>query len=180
MQARPFYNAAGISTTVQTIFILLSSLVAYWLVPSNLRVLDNLSPGFFGLISVTSCASAVLAPLAHAGTGILYAYLHRREALLTAEDGAIGGAASAATSRLIAGFTGTVVGFLFIPTLFSRLSANGMPQFSPNDLPVFMFPLLFSAAGSVIGLCFGALIAGAIGALGGALASLFVNKQVQT
>lgn len=177
MQARPFYIAAGISATVQSIFVLLSSLIAYLFVPSSLAALDNLPTGVFGLTTMTSCTGVILAPLAHAGTGILYAYFHRREAPLAAEDGAIGGAASAATGRLIAGLIGTMVGFLIVPTIFSRLSGTGMPQFSPNDVPILMFPLLFSAVGSIIGLCFGALIAGAIGALGGALGSLFLNRQ---
>lgn len=177
MRVRPFYIAAGLGALLQTLYAAFSSLLAYFLVPTDLRVLENLPPTVFGFTTVVGCFGAILAPLVHLGTGILYAYLHGREAPLAAEDGAIGGAASAATARLISGLFATLTGLFLTPILVSRLTGPTPPQFSPSDFPFLVIPTLVTAVGGLVGLCFAGVIAGAVGALGGALGSVWANRR---
>lgn len=176
MRVRPFYIAAGIGALLQTLYAAFSSLLAYFLVPTGLRVLENLPPNVFGFTSVVGCFGIILAPLVHIGIGMFYAYLHGREAPMAAEDGAIGGAASAATARLISGLFATLTGVFLTPILVSRLTGPATPQFSPNDFPFLVIPTLVTAVGGLVALCFAVVIAGAVGALGGALASLWTHR----
>lgn len=176
MRLRPFYIAAGLGTLLQILYAVFSYLLAYFLVPADLRVLENLPPNVFGLTSVVGCFGTILAPLVHIGVGMLYAHLHGREAPLEAEAAAIGGAASAASARLVSGLFATFTGLFLTPILINRLTGPALPQFSPNDFQLMVIPALFTAVLGLTGLCFGAVIAGAVGGLGGALGRLWLNR----
>jgi hypothetical protein len=180
MRPRPFFIAAGLGALLQTLYAAFSSLLAYFLVPTDLRVLDNLPPYAIGFTTVIGCFGTILAPLVHIGVGILYAYLHRREAPLAAEDGAIGGAASAGTARLISGLFATMTGLFLTPVLVSRLSGPAIPGSPSDGFPFLLIPTLVTAVGGLVGLCFAVAIAAAVGALGGALSSAWANRGTRS
>ncbi|GAB4581017.1 MAG: hypothetical protein Fur0022_37620 [Anaerolineales bacterium] len=133
---------------------------------------------FMGISFLFAGLGLVLAFLAHSGTGVLYAWLHRREEPpVTPEQGAIGGAAAAFTARFAAGLVAAVGSLVFSNLMISTLTSS-VPELSnpANMPPVFlMMNSMTSVIGGVFGACFGAVVAAALGALGGAISGALLK-----
>jgi hypothetical protein len=121
-----------------------------------------------------SCLGVLLAPVAYAGTGVLYTWLHHREDQpVTAEQGAIGGAAAAATARFTTGLVQGVFSLLMSSVMYQNIASQigPLPGGPSTGIPlIFGFGIFSGIVGGIVGACFGALLAAALGAMGGALA----------
>lgn len=185
MKTRPFLIATTISAILQGVYYVIITGISLLILP---RMLDSLMQdmptngappqgifSFMGVSFLLGGIGLVLAPIAYAGTGALYAWLHRREEQpVTAEQGALGGAAAAFTARFAAGIL-VAIGSLLVSNLMmgtmTDIIANTPGGVSPTDFPpmISVFNNMTSVVGSLMGACFGSIIAAMFGALGGAL-----------
>ncbi len=186
MKIKAFLISTLVSTLLQSLYFAVITGITLFLLPNMLEtVVQDMPanggppPGFFNFIGIsmlTGGIGLVLAPLVHAGTGVLYAWLHRREddSSLTVELGAFGGAAAAFTARFAAGLL-MALGSLLVSSLVLQTMGDALGAVPNTGAQPFTPPMasVFSGVSSVIGglfsACFGSVIAAALGALGGAL-----------
>ncbi len=126
-------------------------------------------PAIVGGSFSLSCVGIVGGIIVHIGSGLLYAILHHREGSLSTQDGAIGGAASAGTATLIASLFSIMASIIFSSVIMRGTGAPG----AVNGLPFMAINAVSSSFGGLLGGCFNTLLAAALGALGGILASMF-------
>ena len=179
MKTTPFFLATAISTVLQGILILVTAGVAYFAVTTAFDQSSNLQPGdytfLYGLGGL-SCLSCIFLPIIYLGTGWLYTYLHWREATLSLEIGALGGGLSSALAGLITGIFSGLVSIVLMPLIYQ----NAFPgQLNPGyDLPFQSINTLTTSFSSLFSACWSALIAGALGAVGGLIgAALYSNRS---
>ncbi|HNB51857.1 MAG TPA: hypothetical protein PK530_07935 [Anaerolineales bacterium] len=182
MKTRPFLIATLISALLQGIYYVIITGISLLILP---RMLDSLMQdiptsggppqsifNFMGISFLMGGIGLVLAPIAYAGTGALYAWLHRREEQpVTAEQGALGGAAAAFTARFAAGIL-VAIGSLLVSNLMTGTITNiigGTPTATQYPFMYSVLNNMTSVMGSLMGACFGSVIAAMLGALGGAL-----------
>jgi hypothetical protein len=184
MKTRAFLIATSISALLQGLYYAVITGISLLILPGMMNTLIQEVPSsggpppnffnFMGTSMLIGGLSLILAPLAYAGTGALYTWLHRREEHpVSAEQGALGGAAAAFTARFITGIL-VAIGSLLVTNLMMGGMADilaNTPGGVPTDLPPMfsVFNSLTSVFGSLIGACFGSVIAAMLGALGGAL-----------
>ena len=187
MKIKAFLISTLVSTFLQSLYFAVITGITLFLLPNMLETVvqdmpanGSPPPGFFnfmGISMLTGGIGLVLAPLVHAGTGALYAWLHRREddSSLTVELGAFGGAAAAFTARFAAGLL-MALGSLLVSSLIMQTVGDAIGSVPNAGTQPFTTPIdsvIFSGVSSVIGglfsACFGSVIAALIGALGGAL-----------
>ncbi len=181
MKTKSFLLATLISTLLQSLYYIVITGITLLLLPRMMEMMaqdlpssGGPPPGFFNFMGISMLTTGVgflLAPLVHAGTGVLYAWLHRREEPpVTAEQGALGGAAAAFTARFVVGILmalgSLLVSSFMLQALGDVIPSGGQPFASP-------MPSIFSGVSSVVGglfgTCFGSVIAAALGALGGSI-----------
>lgn len=181
MRTRSFIISTLGSTLLQSLYYVVVTGLTLLLFPS---LMDTISQdflttgappagfsGFIGISAILSIAGLILAPLTYAATGALYAYLHRREdAPVTPEQGALGGAVAAFTARFLTGMfiagASLIVAQFMMGSLTNGLGDSGISGVPPNITAISGVMNVFS---SLVGTCFGAMIAAALGGLGGAL-----------
>jgi hypothetical protein len=183
MRTRPLLIAISVGAAFQLVYQLVALGLTYLLVyPTIQEILDSPFgvPGggptqVINLSFVTSIAGLCLAPLAYAAIGFIYAFLHHREDPISPDHGAVGGAAASGAARALSGVLGilitTIVTYFWLTP--SPLIAQTFGDAPPDALVI---GLLGSTAGGFISLCFGVLFASFIGALGGGLGALFLNR----
>ncbi len=178
MKALPFFVSTAISTLLQVLYSGLVTITSYFLLGPLLEDIDSLlnmpNPNMIGFLPIISCLGIILAPFVHAGTGMLYAILHRREGNLSHEEGTIGGAVSAGTARFLYGILNGILSLALYPILLSSFN-QALPQIPPGSGLFSPFAVLPSIAGGLINACFGTAIAAGIGALGGLLGSAIMQ-----
>ena len=184
MKTKPFLIATFISTILQSLYYALITGVTLLIMPRMMESLQDIPsnggppPGLFNFVGIsmlTGGIGLVLAPIVYAGTGALYTWLHHREEQpVTAEQGAIGGAAAAFTARFATGLL-IAFGSLVLSNVMYQMMGdvfNSVPGAGPTPFPNPMFSIfggLSSVIGGLFSACFGSIIAAALGALGGSL-----------
>ncbi|NUM48924.1 MAG: hypothetical protein HUU38_29820 [Anaerolineales bacterium] len=183
MKTRPFFIATLVSAILQGLYYVIVTGLTLLFLPNMLETFVQDVPtsggpppeifNFMGVSILFSLISLVLTFFVHTGTGIFYAWLHRREDRpVSAEQGALGGAASAFTARFVAGLL-TAAGALVVSNIMmTTLSNAGVPELAaPTNLPPMFLVAnsLTTVVGSLFSACFGSIVAAALGALGGAL-----------
>jgi hypothetical protein len=184
MKTRAFLIATVVSAILQSLYYIVMMGIMLLIMPGMMESFQDIPssggppPGFFNLMGITmltSGISLVLAPIVYAGTGALYAWLHRREDQpVSAEQGAIGGAAAAFTARFATGLLITLGSVLLSTVMYQMMGdvSNSVPN--PGSMP-FPAPIgsviggISSVIGGLFSACFGSVIAAALGALGGSL-----------
>jgi len=181
MKTRAYFISTTISTILQCLYILVVTLIGSLLLPNLLQsiTIDPSSgppAGFSNFMWVSTAISGigfVLAPIVYVGSGALYAWLHRREAQpVTAEQGAVGGAAVAATARFTTGLFQALTSLLVTGLLYQNIASQigPIPGGIPGGTPFIIgFGIFSGVMGSILGTCFGSVFAAALGALGGSL-----------
>lgn len=185
MKTRPFLIATLVSTLLQSLYYAIMTGIMLLIFPNMMETFlqdipSNGGPppgifNFMGLSLLMGCVSWGLALVAYTGTGALYTWLHRREETpVSAEQGAIGGAAAAFTARLVTGIfvaiASLLVSNLFLGTMTDVLNAAPGVGTPPGFPPMFsVFNSLTSVFGSLFSACLGSIFAGMLGALGGAI-----------
>jgi len=183
MKTKPFLISTFLSTILQCLYYAVITGITLLILPQMMDTITNLPangsppPDFFNVIgfsSITGIIGFLLAPFVHAGTGALYAWLHRREEQpVTAEQGAMGGAAAAFTARFITGLFIALASLIVTNIMYQSMGqVFGTPNAPPtpfSDPGLIAFTSVFSIVGNLFAACFGSIIAAALGALGGAL-----------
>jgi hypothetical protein len=178
MKTKPFAISLAISTTVQTIYIIGISLVSLLLAPSIFQNLNGdpfggTSPNMLWVTTAIGGLGFILAPIAYAGTGVLYSWLHGREDRpVSAEQGAMGGAATAFTARFIVGIIQAIFTVISTSMMLQTAASQIGPELggAPETFPLVFGVGIFSGViGGLIGTCMGSVLAAAMGALGGAI-----------
>jgi len=175
----PLFISVAASAVLQFIYSIVAAIGLYFAYSQNLEsLLADLELGTPTLLLAStylfSCVGFCLAPLAHSGTGLLYAYLHQRESHLTMEEGALGGALAAGTARIVAGLFS-----MFISTMVSWFATRGLYQATAPSIPTDLatVSLLSSILSSLPGLCFGVIIAAVLGGVGGLLGGSIFHSR---
>jgi len=175
--------ATGISTLVQILYAALMIAVSYFFLGQlvdQVQIPDLNLPGanpagFFNASILITGIGLCLAPLAYAGTGLLYAYLARREDGDPSETAIIGGAASAGLSRILSGIFSVT-----LSTVGTTFWMGSNPLFGPSPGALrpntILITLLTSMIFGLVNIFFAAMFAAFIGALGAAISSLFFNR----
>ena len=179
IRTRPLLIAAGVGLAIQIVLSLVSNVVSAlamgpaWsgqMPPGQIGTGQLLGSGLIGTLA---CLCVLVVDV---GVGLLYAYLHSREAPVTAGDGALGGAAAGALEGLVGGLFGVVLALVVMPIML-RGMLSGMPQ---EMLPSAIGGgLVGGAIGSVIGVCIGIFRGGLLAALGGALGGAIFKPKAE-
>jgi hypothetical protein len=174
IKTRPLLIASGVGAVVQIIYSLISTGVSYG--PALVgQTVDVTQPSNLSLI--TSVLACLCVPIIGIGAGLLYAYLHSREAALTVGDGAIGGAATGALISLVGGLFGACVGLLLVPTLLQQATADIPPEAAGIALGA---GIAGGIIGAAIGICVGLVIGAVLGAIGGAIGGATMGRSSPT
>jgi hypothetical protein len=126
-------------------------------------------------IGGVSCLSCIIYPVIYLGTGWLYAFLHRREAVLSLEIGALGGGLSSALAGLIAGIFSGLVSIILTPLIYQSSFPGQMPP--GTNFPFQSINTLMTSFGSLFSACWSALIAGGLGVLAVDRRALYSNRS---
>ncbi|HNT23992.1 MAG TPA: hypothetical protein PKM21_06495 [Anaerolineales bacterium] len=173
MKTLPYFIASAASAAIQCLYqavVMVISAVALRSLLENADLMgEEYLPAIVGGSVSLSCVGIVGGIIVHIGSGLLYAFLHRREGSLSTQDGAIGGAASAGTAAWIAGLFSVMTSIIFSSVIMRGTGAPG----DINGLPFMAINAVSSSSRGLLGGCFNALLAAALGALGGILASMF-------
>ena len=135
MKTKAFLIATLISAALQSLYFIgltgVMLLILTGMMEGMLQEIPNTGqppPGFFNFMSASMLVSGLgflLAPIVHTGTGALYAWLHRREETpVTAEQGALGGAAAAFTARFITGILIALISLLTSQIIFQMMGVS--------------------------------------------------------
>lgn len=181
MKTRSFIITVLVSAVVQSLYYAVITTITLLVMPSMMDSLLQEIPtsggpppsifNFMGISALISFAGLILAPIAYAATGALYARLHHgEETPVTPEQGALGGAVTAFTARFLTGLfiagVSLLVSQFMIGSMMQAMGEPGAQNLPPN---ISVFSSVTSVFGGLIGTCFGSVIAAAMGALGGAL-----------
>lgn len=182
MRIRPFVISTLVSAAIQSVYYTIITAITLIILPPMMdTVIQDIPssggppPGIFSFMGISvfiGIASLILAPLAYAATGALYARLHHgEEAPVTPEQGALGGALAAFVARFATGLfiagASLLVSHFMMGTIMNAVGGSGaVPGLPPNFT---VFSSVTSVFGSLVSTCFGSVIAAAIGGLGGAL-----------
>ena len=179
MKTAPFIIATAISTVLEGIFVLITTGISYYTISSAFgkfpesQTWTNL---FVYGIGGISCLSCIIYPVIYLGTGWLYAFLHRREAGLFLETGALGGGLSSALAGLITGIFNGLVSIILTPLIYQSSFPGQMPP--GTNFPFQSISTLMTSFGSLFSACWSALIAGGLGAIGGLVGgALYSNRS---
>jgi hypothetical protein len=174
IKTRPLLIAAGVGAVVQVLYSLLSNAVSLAPMLSG-QGLDLTQPSNLSL--VTGALACICTPVIGIGAGLLYAYLHGREAALTVADGAIGGAATGAIIQLIGGILGACLSLLVVPQVLQQATAQVPPEAAGIALGA---GIAGGIIGAAIGICIGLAIGAILGAIGGAIGGAVLGKSSPT
>lgn len=176
IKPRPVLTAVAIGAVIQIGLSAFSTLTTTLVTPGLAGARPQWLAGGASALSSIACLCALVID---AAVGVLYAYLHSREAPVTAGEGALGGAVSGAVGRLASGLVGVLLSLLIVPALVSQTTSQIMPGGVPSDLGglVLGASVLGGVIGGAIGICV-ALVEGAVlGAIGGAIGgAIFKSK----
>ena len=176
MKTLPYFIATAVSTAVQCIYLVVVTGISYLAmrpILENPGVVPDINlPVMFGGTFLISCIGMIAAPVVHIGTGLLYAFLHRREGSMTTEQGVLGGAAAAGTARFMTALFSIMLSVVVSAVMMRGFSAPNMPGM-PGNYPFLPINTAASSIGGLIGGCFSTLLAAALGALGGLLPGAF-------
>jgi len=168
IKPRPVLKAVAIGAVIQIVLSAFSTLTASLVTPGRAAASPQWLVGGASALSSVACLCALAVDVA---VGLLYAYLHSREAPVTVGDGAMGGAVSGAVGRLVSGLVGVLLSLLIVPALVSQTTSQIMPGGVPSDLGglVLGASVVGGVIGGTIGICV-ALVEGAVlGAIGGVI-----------
>jgi hypothetical protein len=176
IRPRPVLTAVGIGVVIQIALSAFSTLTASLITPGRAAASPQWLAGGASALSSVACLCGLVIDVA---VGLLYAYLHSREAPVTAGEGALGGAVSGAVGRLVSGLVGVLLSLLIVPALVAQTTSQIMPGGVPSDLGGLV--LGASVVGGVIGAAFGICVAliegGVLGAIGGVIGgAIFAPK----
>lgn len=183
MKTRPFLIVTFISGGIQVLFVILSALITYLVMPNLLNQFENFNNlptpnfGLFTGFTVFGGCIFLLGLVLHFISGGGYAYLHAREEPVTPEAGALGGAASAGLAKVIAGLVGAFLNIIFFSVFLQRIGfpMDTIPQGERGIF--FNVSMLSTTFGGIIGTCISGTIAAALGAIGGAIAGAFIKSD---
>jgi hypothetical protein len=177
MKPNSFFITTAISTILQVMLILLSTglsyFIIYFLMKDSVPIQEFTTP-LFSSLSGFCCLSCLINLFLYLGTGFLYAWVHHREAILSLEDGAIGGSVSSGLATLITGIFSSLLSILLTP-LMLQMSLTEIPSQAHQ---IGLISSLFSGASSFFGACFSALFATALGAIGGLIGGAVFGDRV--
>lgn len=180
MKTKPFLFAAGASTVVQGLIVLVTSAISYLAVTEALDGFSmptpQTSPLIFGLGGL-SCISCIAFPVIYLLTGFFYTFLHQRQSTLALEIGALGGGLSAGTAGLLAGIFSGLISVVLTPLTYQNIVPNQMPP--GMEFPFQSFNTLISSLGSLFSACWSALVAGGLGAIGGLIGGAIFGQQTR-
>ncbi|RPI27373.1 MAG: hypothetical protein EHM70_17925 [Chloroflexota bacterium] len=173
MRYTPFFIVTAASAIIQILYTIAVTAVTFFLTRSldlgSIQGPEDLGP--YQLVMLTGCIGTLLAPVVHAGTGALYSFLHWREEDITAEIGALGGAASAGLARFASGAVSVLLTILVYPIFMNQIMQTAPGPMPPELQPVLGFMTIGNMAGGLINTCTATFISAGLGAVGGALAA---------
>lgn len=178
IKARPLLIAAAVGAVIQIVLNLLGTAATYWITPNVVSLRPQAVLGGSSALGLVSCLCTMLVDGA---VGLLYAYLHSREAPVSAGDGALGGAVSGGLGRLVSGLVGVLTSLLIVPALVSQTTSQILPGGVPSDLSglVLGASVVGGVLGGAVGICVALAEGGVLGAIGGVIGgAVFKPKTV--
>ncbi len=168
IRPRPVLTAVAIGAVIQIALSASSTLTTTLVTPGRATASPQWLVAGASALSSVACLCALVID---AAVGLLYAYLHAREAPVTAGDGALGGAVSGAVGRLVSGLVGVLLSLLIVPALVSQTASQVMPGGVPSDMGglVLGASVVGGVIGGVVGICMALIEGAALGAVGGVI-----------
>ncbi len=172
MTARFNTRAYVVSSAIGFGFLLLLALVevglSFWALSQGQQT--SIDPGVAQSLAFLSSGMSALAcvcgSLLSIAVGAIYGLWIARAQQAGPDEGAIGGAASAATAQTLGGLVQSALSLTILPLALQQSGAQLGQPFSPVILGV---SVISSGVGSLIGVCASALFGGVLGALGGVI-----------
>lgn len=170
MTARFNTRAYVASSAIGFGFLLLIALLeiglSFWAVSQGQQA--SVDPAVIQSMAILSSGMSVLAcvcgSLLSVACGAVYGLWIARTQQAGPDEGAIGGAASAATAQTLGGLIQAALSLTILPLALQRAGAQIGQPYSPAIVGV---SLISSGVGSLISVCASALFGGVLGALGG-------------
>ncbi len=176
MKTRPFIIATAAGATTQIIWTITNIIISY--------TATNTAQGFpqpgvtptdpFSTVgtALLLAIGLVCGPALYLLVGGLYAYLHHRDSPVRAEEGAIGGGTSAASTGFLASIASLAISMFLTPFIMQQVGS----EFPVPSVPLIGFAMAFSVIGGFISVCASTVISGTLGAVGGAITAAILNR----
>jgi len=178
MKSTPFFIATAVSTVLQGLVVLVTTVIGYFAASSAFDQLSDpqtwSSPLIYGLGGM-SCIGCLAFPIIYMVTGWLYTYLHQREGTISLENGALGGGLSSGLAGLITGIFSGLVSIVLTPLIYQNTLSNQIPP--DLNFPFQTINTITTSFGSIFSACWSAVLAGGLGAIGGLIGGAIYSKQ---
>jgi hypothetical protein len=176
MKSKPFIIAGGVGAALGILWVIIGAAYTVFFVLPQIDVNIAPDPGSMmgGATAILGFVGLCLSPIVNAGIGVLYVYLHRREAQVMPEIGAMGGAASAALGRLVAGVVSVFLSFITTNMMMQQIA--GVENMF-NDPAVAGIMAISTTVGGLFGICISGMIGALFGAIGGGLGAWWFNRE---
>ena len=138
--------------------------------------LDPLDPALQTnpIVTLFSCLATLCTGALYIGAGMLYAYLHTKEAHLETQDAAIAGAVAAAVPAALNSVVSSGLSFLINGELVTQVLDQMPPELLGNGGGLMAGVGIFAVLAA---LCCTGLIAALLGAVGGAIGTSVFGKK---
>lgn len=163
---RAYVASSTIGFGLLLLIALLEAGLSFWAISQGQQA--TVDSGFAQSMALLSSSISALACVCGSAlsiaVGAIYGLWIARAQQAGPDEGAIGGAASAATAQTLGGLIQGALSLIILPLALQQSGAQAGQPFSPAILGV---SVISSGVGSLVSVCASALFGGVLGALGG-------------